>query len=196
MFSMMVSACLFFAGRLVVGSGGADVRPLAKPLGVAMINDCKVTGRIEGRTNGVYAVFDFSNPAAEDKEIAFNYLVSRTMPMSPMSRMGPRPQTIKAGAVSCQAKPGNSSEEVLVQMSLPVAASNPAPVMVSASLTGLVSRFDMQMTPETWSLVISREAIKGVHGWGAVLPATSDVLLNLDKGEVVLASTVQEKAAK
>ena len=196
MFSMMATACLFFAGRLVVGSGGAEVRPLAKSLGVATINDCKVTGRIEGRTNGVYVVFDFSNPAAEEKDIAFNYLVSRTLPTSPMSRMGPRPQTIKTGAVLSHARTGNSSEEILVQEAVPVAASNTNPVLVSASLTGLAFRLDQQLTPETWSLVVSRETIKGVHGWGAVMSAVSDVPMNLDKGEVVLASTVQEKSAK
>lgn len=196
MFSMMVTACLFFAGRLVVGSGEAEVRPLAKSLGVAMINDCKVMGRIEGRTNGVYVVFDFSNPAAGETEIAFHYLVSRTLPTSPMSRMGPRPQTLKTGAVLCHAKPGISSEEILVQEAVPVAVGNTNLVLVSTALTGLTSRLNGELTPETWSLVVSRETIKGVHGWGAVLPAPSDVPLNLDKGEVVLASTVREKAAK
>ena len=49
---------------------------------------------------------------------------------------------------------------------------------------------------EVWSLVVSREEIKGVHGWGAVGPAASDAAISLDKGEAVLAATVREKTAK
>ena len=64
-FAMTVTAGLFFAGRIVIGSGEAEVRPLAKSLGSATINDCRITGRIEGRTNGVFAVFDFENPTKQ-----------------------------------------------------------------------------------------------------------------------------------
>jgi len=54
MFAMMVSACLSFAGRLVIGSGDTDTIPLAESLGVATINECRVMGRIERRTRRLY----------------------------------------------------------------------------------------------------------------------------------------------
>jgi len=58
------------------------------------------------------------------------------------------------------------------------------------------SKVKMEMTQEIWSLVVSREEIKGIHGWGAVAPAASDAMISLDKGEAVLASTIPEKTAK
>ncbi len=195
-FSMMASACLFFAGRLVVGSGGTDVRPLAKSLGVATINDCKVMGRIEGRTNGVYVVFDVANPSTDEKEIKFNYLASLTPPTSMMSRMGPRPETVKKGTLTYRAKAGNTTEEVLLKESVPVAEVDAKTNTMAAVTAKRPVDMFRELTPEIWSLVVSREEIKGIHGWGAVQPAASHVAINLDKGEVVLASTIQEKAAK
>jgi len=196
-FSMATSACLFFAGLLVIGSGDPDTRPLARSLGAATINECKVMCRIEGRTNGVYAVFDFENPTKEDKEIQFNYLATRIPPMSMMSRMGPRPETVKKGIMECRVKEGHMTEEVLLKEPAPVVSSNMKTNGLTVAANAVVSaRLEMETTPETWSLVVSRGEIKGIHGWGAVAPAASDAMISLDKGEAVLASTVPEKAAK
>ena len=193
-FAMTVSACLFFAGRLVIGSGGSDVRPLAKSLGVATINECRIMGRIEVRTYGVYAVFDFENPTQAEKDIKFNYLATRTPPMSMESRMGPRPESVKKGTLECRLKEGRTTEEVLLKESAPSTA--PADERTATSITGLAAKVRMDLPPEIWSLVISREEIKGIHGWGAVGPAASDAMISLDKGEAVLASTILEKTAK
>ena len=193
-FALTVSACLCFAGRLVIGSGESEVRPLARSLGAATINDCRVTGRIEGRTNGVFAVFDLENPTKEEKEISFNYQASVTRPASMMSRMGPRPEALKKGTLECSVKEGLRTEEVLVQELAPKVdkADKSLPVTVA----GVPATLGMPMTGEIWSLVVSREEIKGMHGWGAVAPAASDATISLDKGEAVLASTVMEKTAK
>jgi len=184
-YAMTVSAGLFFAGRLVIGSGAPEVRPLAKSLGTATIQACSMKGRIESRTNGVYAVFVFENPTRDVQEIAFNYLAARTPPMSLMSRMGPRPETVKKGMLAFCLPAGNTTEEMLLKGPDPAAghvATNKVPALAE--------------TPEIWSLVVSREEIKGMHGWGAVGPAASDAIISLDKGEAVLAVTVQEKPAK
>jgi hypothetical protein len=123
MSAMIASTCLFLAGGLVVGSGvlegNPEVRPLARSLGVATVNDCRVRGRIEGRTNGVFAVFDFENPAKEAKEVRFCYLTTCTPPMSLMSRMGPMPQIVKTGVVTRLVKEGSTSEEVLLKETAP-----------------------------------------------------------------------------
>lgn len=196
--AMTVSACLFFAGRMVVGSGGSDARPLAKSLGTATINECKVLGKIESRSNGVYAVFDFENPATDAKTIKFNYLATHTPPMSMVSRMGPRPETVRKGIVDCHLKPGSATEEVLLKEATAMAAtgnSKPGSELLAAG-TAAAAKPDMLMTPEIWSLVVSREEIKGIRGWGAVGPAASDAQISLDKGEAVLASTVLDKPAK
>lgn len=194
LFALTVSACFTFANRLVIGSGGPDVRPLAKSLGAATINECKVMGRIESRPQGVYAVFDFENPADTEKGIAFNYMASRTAPMSRFSRMGPRPETVKKGSLECRAKAGHTTEEVLLKEAAP-ASSEPAKPEAGAGIlaTGVVARMEKEMTPEIWTLVVSREEIKGIHGWGAVGPAPTEAAISLDKGEAVLAVTVPEK---
>ena len=193
-FALTVSACLFHAGRLVVGVDEPYIRPLAKSLGVATINECKVRGRIEGRTNGTYAVFEFENPTKEEKAIKFNYLATRTPPMSMMSRMGPRPETVKKGTIGCSVKEGCMTEEMLLKEPAPAIPSQAkADAPAGVAVTGVAAKAEMELTREIWSLVISREEIKGIHGWGAVGPAASDATINLDKGEAVLASTIQEK---
>lgn len=195
-FAMTASACLFFAGRLVIGSGAHDVRPLAKSLGVATVNECRVMGRIESRTNGgVYAVFDFENPAREEKDMKFNYLATHTPPASMMSRMGPRPEEVKRGIIECRVKQGSTPVEVLLKEPGPAVpgGADDGPVVPG---TGVTANAAMTMTPEIWSLVISREEIKGMHGWGAVAPAASDAIISLDKGEAVLAGTILEKRAE
>lgn len=197
LFAMTASTCFFFAGRMVIGSGGADVRPLAKSLGSATINDCRLTGRIESRTNGIYAVFDFDNQTAEEKGIKLNYVAARTPSMSPFARMIPMPQTVKKGALECLVKSGKTTEEVLLKEtpSAPPVASK-VDAKLAGTATNLTARLEMLTTPEMWSLVVSREEIKGIHGWGAVGPAASDAIISLDKGEALLASTMQEKPAK
>jgi hypothetical protein len=195
-FAMTVSACLTFAGRWVIGSGGVDVRPLAKSLGAATINECRVTGRIESRPQGVYAVFEFENPTKAEKEIKFNYLASHTPPASMLSRMGPFPKIVKDGTVEHRLAAGLSNEEVLLKETAPAAPgrTNTSEQAGGVLVTGVVAKLGMGMTPEIWSLVVSREKIQGIHGWGAVAPAASDTPISLDKGEVVLAITPQEKS--
>lgn len=196
-FAVTASACLCFAGRWVIGSGESEVRPLARSRGTAMINECCVTGRIESRSNGVYAVFDFVNPTPVEKEIKFNYLAMRTPPMSMMSRMVPRPETVKKGAVACRVKAGDTTEEVLLKEPvLVIPDSAKGEDRPGTSPTGVAARLELALTPEIWSLVISREEIKGIHGWGAVGPATSDAIFSLEKGEAVLAHTVLEKTIR
>ncbi|MFZ4394320.1 MAG: hypothetical protein ACOYOU_01685 [Kiritimatiellia bacterium] len=197
MSAMIASTCLFLAGGLVVGSGvlegNPDVRPLARSLGVATVNDCRVRGRIEGRTNGVFAVFDFENPVKEAKEVRFCYLTTCTPPMSLMSRMGPMPQIVKTGVVTRLVHEGSTSEEVLLKEAVPAPAGDLlAAEKLVVSSTNAAVKIRMEMQPETWSLVVSRETIKGVHGWGAVGPAAADGIIRLDKGEAVLASTIAE----
>ncbi len=198
-FAMTVSACLFLAGRLVIGSGEAEVRPLAQPLGVATINECRMTGRVEGRTNGVFAVFDLENPTQEEKEITLNYLATCTPAMSFASRMSPMPKVVNKGVLQCRVKTGRLTQEVLLQATVPVpqvaakAGETGVPLGTNVAANVLFSR---AMSPEMWSLVVSREAITGVHGWGAVEPAASDATISLDKGEAVLANTVLEKPKK
>jgi hypothetical protein len=182
--AMTVTACFTFANRLLIGSDESDVRPLAKSRGVATINECQVRGRIESRPQGVYAVFEFENTTEAEKEIKLNYLATRTAPMSMLSRMGPRPETVKKGTLECHVKTGSTTEEVLLKEQAPAKAEMPA--------TGGVAKVEMKMTPEIWSLVVSREEIKRIHGWGAVGPAASDATISLDKGEAVLAVTVPE----
>ena len=198
-FAMTVSACLFFAGRLVIGSGEAEVRPLAQSLGVATLSDCKLTGRIEGRTNGVFAVFDLENPTKDEKEIKLNYLASYIPPMSPWSRMGPMPQTVKTGSLECRVKEGRMTQEVLLQEAVPAtpaAQKDGEALALTMTNVAVNALFSEGMSPAMWSLVVSREEIKGTHGWGAVEPAASDAAISLDKGEAVLANTVVEKPSK
>ncbi|MEI6807906.1 MAG: hypothetical protein WCN95_04230 [bacterium] len=197
LFTMTASTCFFFAGRMVIGSAGADVRPLAKSLGSATINQCRLTGRIESRTNGVYAVFDFDNQTAEEKNIKLNYVAARTPPISPHSRMMSMPQTVKKGALECIVKAGKTTEEILLKetpSAPPVSSKEDA--KPDGTATGVTARLEMLTTPEMWSLVVSREEIKGLHGWGAVGPAASDAAISLDKGEALLASTMTEKPEK
>lgn len=197
LFAMTASTCFFFAGRMVIGSGGADVRPLAKSLGSATINDCRLTGRIESRTNGIFAVFDFDNPTMDEKNIKLNYVAALTPPMSPHGRMMPMPQTVKKGALECIVKAGKTAEEILLKETPPAPpVSSKVDAKLVGTATGVSAKLEMSMTPEIWSLVVSREEIKGIHGWGAVGPAASDAIISLDKGEALLASTMQEKPAK
>jgi hypothetical protein len=193
-FAMTVTACLTFAGRMVIGSGGADVRPLAKSLGAATLNECRVTGRIESRPQGVYAVFYLENPTTTDKEIRFNYLATCTPAMSPFSRMIALPEAVKKGTVERRLNSGNTTEEILLKETAPVASdltrTNGHPELMA---TGAVIKAVMETTPEIWSLVVAREEIKGIRGWGAVNPAAFDAPLSLDKGEVVIAITAREK---
>ena len=192
--AMTASACLFFAGRLVVGSGAPDVRPLAKSRGAATVNECMVRGGIEGRTNGVYAVFEFENPTKAVKDITLHYLATRVPPMSMMSRMGPRPETVKKGTLVLSLNEGHATEEVLLKEAAPAAPSD-AKTGARPASTGTAGPAKPEMAPtaETWTLVVSREEIKGIHGWGAVGPVPSDGAISLDKGEAVLASTVPEE---
>lgn len=196
LFAMTVSACIFFAGRLVIGSGSSEGRPLAKSLGAAAINECNLTGRIEGRANGVYAIFDIDNPSKDDRPVNFHYAVTRMPAMSMLSRMMPRPEIVKKGVISCQAKTGHATEEVLLKEAAP---SAPGSAMVAgnpAASTNVIAAMDKFMTPESWSLVVSRGEIREIRGWGAVAPAVSDSVISLDKGEAVIASTIKEKQAE
>ncbi len=198
-FAMTVSACLFFAGRLVIGSGEGAVRPLAQSLGVATVSECKLTGRVEGRTNGVFAVFDIENPTQEEKDIKLNYLASCIPAMSFESRMGPIPKTVKKGTLECSVKEGRMTQELLLQEAVPAPpvvqkeGEAPVPAGTNVAANVLLSR---EMAPSMWSLVVSREEIKGTHGWGAVGPAAADATISLDKGEAVLASTLLEVPEK
>jgi hypothetical protein len=195
----MVSACLFLAGRLVIGSGEAEVRPLAQPMGVATINECRLTGRVEGRTNGVFAVFDLENPTREEKEITLHFLASCTPAMSFESRMGPMPEVVKMGILECRVKAGRLTQAVLLRDPAPasqVAAKAGGALVPPGTNVAANVLFSRALSPEMWSLVVSREAITGVHGWGAVEPAASDATISLDKGEAVLANTVLEKPKK
>lgn len=197
LFAMTVSACIFHAGRMVVGIDEPGIRPLAKSLGEATIDECKVRGRIESRTNGVYAVFDFENPQKDEKTVEFHYLAARIPPMSLMMRMGPQPETVKKGVVNRSVKAGNIVEEVLLKGPDPVFSDRSnTNAQVSGSATGVAARLKMELSPETWTLVVSRKEIKGAHGWGAVGPAASDAIISLDKGEAVLAGTVREPTTK
>lgn len=195
LFAMTVSACIFHAGKMAIGTDTYAVRPLAKSLGVATLDECKVRGRIESRTNGVFAVFDFENPGEDEKSIEFHYLATRVPPMSPLSRMGPRPETVKKGIFGNSIKQGSSAEEVLLKGPDPVIPAQ-TNMPAGGSVTGLTAKLKMELSREIWTLVIARQEIKGVHGWGAVGPAASDATISLEKGEAVLASTISEATTK
>lgn len=193
LFAMTVTACVTLANRLVIGSAESEIRPLAKSRGVATLDDCQVTGRIESRPAGVFAVFDVDNPTTIEKDITFHYLATRTPPASPFSRMGPRPETVKKGVLELRLKNGRTTEEILIKEPAP-AALEPATAggLSAASATGNVARLARDLSPEIWTLVVSRQDIKGARGWGAVGPSASDALISLDKGEAVLAVTLQD----
>ena len=198
--AMTISACVFFAGRFVTGSGATDgvptVRPLAKSLGAATVSECRVRCRIEGRTNGVYAVFEFENPTKDAKELGLHYLATRMPPMSMLSRMMPRPETVKKGTVARLVNAGNSTEEILLKEPAPTVPVDSGTVEGPARSNATVSaKSEKGLPPEVWSLIVSREEIKGIHGWGAVGPAATDGTISLDKGEAVLASTIPERKA-
>lgn len=193
LFSMTSTAALVIAGQFVIGSGETGTRPLAKSLGVATVNECKVTGRIESRTNGVFAVFDFENASPQEKEMKLNYLVTLTPAMSMMSRMMPQAKPVKKGTLEYNVKSGHTTEDVLLKEPDPVPAPDPATTNALSRISASALK-GIGMQPEIWTLVVSRGEIKGLHGWGAVVPTPSDSVINLDKGEAVLASTILEKA--
>lgn len=193
LFSMTATTCLIAAGGKVIGSGGDTVRPLAKPCGTARINECSLTGTIEDRTNGVFAVFKLENPATSRRSIAFNYQVNHLRAASPMSRMAPLPRTAGSGKIEFEAAPGRTTKEVRIEAP---STGNDALATNDTLRTLLPKTDDAATAPGIWSLVIARGEIKGIHGWGAVGPATTDTTLDLEKGEAVIANTRIEKAPK
>lgn len=193
-YAMILTACFTFANRLVIGSD-PDIRPLAGSRGVATISECQVMARIESRPQGIYAVFSFENPTTVEKPITFNYLASRTPPMSKFSRMIPRPEIIKKGTLALQVKAGSSTEDVLLKDTTPAGSGlQKTDEEYGTPGTDTVVNVKTEMTQEIWTLVVSREEIKGIHGWGAVGPVPSDAPISLDKGEAILAVTIQEKS--
>jgi hypothetical protein len=198
--AMLTSAGIFCAGVVVVGSGETDITPdtrlLAHPRGTVQLEDCMVSGRIEASSNGVFAVFSIENPAPADKELQFHYLAARTPATTPLSRMAPFPLVVSNGLLTVRAPQGSTRKDVLLTRQVPRDDAGFSPTNRPA-LAGSTNAVRLAIgTPESWTLIVSRTAIKTARGWGAVLPVPSGSDLNLDKGEAVLASTPLEKKDK
>lgn len=200
--ALLTTACLTFANRWLIGSDSPQGRPLAPSRGAASLEGCLLTGRIEGRAEGVFAVFEIDNPEAGAKEIAFHFTAARTPAMSPFSRMMPRPETVKADTVLLTAPNGRTSTEVFLEGPPPTGkepgtspASRPEAGRMSMA-TGTATVLEAALTPPVWTLAVSREKLARVPGWGAVAPVPASGAVPLDKGAVVLAVTLPPIANK
>jgi len=187
-----LTACLSYSSRTVIGADPKATlqRPLALS-GKALVDGCEVTGRLIRKDDGVYAVLDCSNTTDKDTTVQFNYAVHCTPASSPFMRMLPMPSMIHQKRFDCRiAGRERKQTEILVKKEDRPAAEKPKDVVAQVA----VLPNPPGLNPESWSLAISREEVKGAPGWGGSAPAAANNPRGtvLDKGVCVLARTLED----
>ncbi len=179
--SMAVSTCIFTAGQII----NADSTSLFSGSKVS-IDECDIKGQLVREDDGIYARFTVANETGSDKSMRFYYAANHTPASSRMSRMGPRSNRVKGDECKLEISAGNTETiEILIKKEART------PVLAIAGGT------EKTMSPEYWSLMVAKDPIKVVQGWGAVIPAVAVENVKLEKGTAVLDSgEVKESAAK
>ena len=186
--SMAVSASICCAVCYVnADSDDTPAQPLATPAGIAVVDDCEITGHVEQRNDGIYLVLEATNPTVKDHSPSLDYVVTCTPGAGMMSRMMPVPKEIKRDGItfelpSCH----NRTDEILLA---------PSPLKSSVTETAVPTRAktDLQVparTPDTWVVTVARGEIAGAAGWGALVPSVQPAERTvLENGQMVLAKT-------
>jgi hypothetical protein len=170
------TTCLCLAGQFVQAGGAAS--KAAVPTGsTAIISDCEVSGKVERRDDGVYAVLTLASRSEEEATVEFNYAASCLPGRSMVSRMMVLPTVEKKGGCSYVVRAGETVTEAILLKKNPAKKGT---AVVGADL---------------WTLKIARGEINAKAGWGALNPAALGKKVELKDGQLVLA-TWQDKAAK
>ena len=155
------------------------------------MDGCEISGKLVSEDGAVYAVITTGNTTEEQRAVEFNYAVSTMPPGSRMSRMMPIPKQIKKGSCTVKLDRGKRTVEKIL-----VSEARPAAKLPSAATAGIARIKVAKATlagpvpAATWTLTISRGKVVGLGGWGAVPPPKGPKEVALDKGSVVLASTI------
>jgi hypothetical protein len=155
----------------------ADGTPLAVSKQPITVDRAEVTGRIEGREDGVYGVISVTNRTDTPVEGRLNHASFCTPGSSMMSRMMPMPKLEHKGEYAFQLAPGEGARtQFRIQEVTPS-----EPVIADASQLA-----KYKQSAPTWSLVVSRSEIaKPV--WGGMLLAPQAGIALPEEGQLVLA---------
>lgn len=167
------TACLCLASQFVHAGGDAKAAKTSPTAGTAIIDDCEVSGKVERRGDGVYAVLTLASRSDADARVEFNYAASCLPGRATMSRMVIFPTVEKHGAVSYIVKAGETLTESILLKNSPVTKKTPM--------------------ADLWTLKIGIGEISAKAGWGAHSPAALGKKVELKKGQLVLAKW-QDKA--
>jgi hypothetical protein len=182
---MIGTACMGFAGHMLTADGRSEVsRPIARSLGVAVVDNCNVTGEVVRGKDGIYAVISVENPTDKPQEVAFQYAVNHKGAESFMSRMIRMPTAKKKGSHAVMVKAGaTESAKILVEAIVPSTNStDSAKIVIPLKVT----------RPETWNIVISKGETKSTIGFGASAPGIREAKVELVEGQLMIARTVIE----
>ena len=192
MLSMVLAAGIVYPGRSVdAGTGAKMERPVAVSTGTVLMDDCRITGQLVRRDDGIHAEIEVVSDKDGTAEFDLHYAGYCLPATSPLSRVMIMPQEVKKGSVHVKLACGEThTESILIQ-------ERTQPEGETATVAGTQSNAlqvaAMPMTPETWTLSVSRKEIpKGSGGWGASVPAVATGSVVLSEGIAVLARTTQE----
>ena len=165
-----------YAGGFTAADADAvSARPLAPPAGVVEIDGVRLTGRLVEDGGKAAILFSAHNPTDRDVQVNFRYAAFHSGPQMMFSRMMSMPDQIASDECLLVAEAGQSVE-LSVPLEKPKVAKIPA-----------VER--EMWSPESWSLVVSRQEIGPDAVWGAAPPTPGEDVVSLGGLQIVLASS-------
>jgi len=114
------TACVCLASQFVQAGADANKKDSVPTGSTAIIDDCEVSGKVERRGDGVYAILTLASRSEEDTRVEFNYAASCLPGRATMSRMVILPTVEKHGAVSYIVEAGATVTKSILLKESPV----------------------------------------------------------------------------